>query len=155
MLFLIFRAALIRIKVNETGLPNGIRLSQKGIKMPKKPKKLAIKSKIWIEDEKGEMVFGLGRLRILGAIEKYGSILAASKSLNMSYRAAWGKIKATEQRLGKPLLTSQVGGVSGGGSRLTPFAKALVKKFEHLQSVLKQRSIFFSDEHFNVDDQDG
>jgi molybdate transport system regulatory protein len=155
MLFLIFRAALIRIKVNETGLPNGIRLSQKGIKMPKKPKKLAIKSKIWIEDEKGEMVFGLGRLRILGAIEKYGSILAASKSLNMSYRAAWGKIKATEQRLGKPLLTSQVGGVSGGGSRLTPFAKALVKKFEHLQSVVETEVNLFFSEHFNVelDDQ--
>ena len=97
--------------------------------MPRKSQKLLIKSKVWIEDEKGSMVFGLGRLKILNAIEEHGSILAASKSLNMSYRAAWGKIKATEDRLGKPLLTRQVGGASGGGSELTAFAKALVKKF--------------------------
>ncbi len=123
--------------------------------MPEKSKKLAIKSKIWIEDDKGSMVFGLGRLHILGAIEKHGSILAASKSLNMSYRAAWGKIKATEQRLGKSLLTRQVGGLSGGGSQLTPFAKALVKKFIYLQSLVEREVDLFFEEHFNVelDDQ--
>jgi len=125
------------------------------MKMPEKSKKLAIKSKIWIEDDKGSMVFGLGRLHILGAIEKHGSILAASKSLNMSYRAAWGKIKATEQRLGKSLLTRQVGGLSGGGSQLTPFAKALVKKFIYLQSLVEREVDLFFEEHFNVelDDQ--
>jgi molybdate transport system regulatory protein len=125
------------------------------MKMPKNSKKLAIKSKIWIEDDKGSMVFGLGRLHILGAIEKHGSILAASKSLNMSYRAAWGKIKATEQRLGKSLLTRQVGGLSGGGSQLTPFAKALVKKFIYLQSLVEREVDLFFEEHFNVelDDQ--
>ena len=116
-----------------------------------KSKKLAIRSKIWIEDEKGNMVFGLGRLRILWAIEKHGSILAASKSLNMSYRAAWGKIKTTEQRLGKPLLARQVGGVSGGGSQLTPFGKALVKKFEYLQSLVEKEADLFFREHFNVE----
>ncbi len=123
--------------------------------MPENSKKLAIKSKIWIEDGKGSMVFGLGRLHILGAIEKHGSILAASKSLNMSYRAAWGKIKATEQRLGKSLLTRQVGGLSGGGSQLTPFAKALVKKFIYLQSLVEREVDLFFEEHFNVelDDQ--
>ncbi len=131
-----------------------MRMFEKGMKMPKKSKNLAIKSKIWIEDEKGGMVFGLGRLRILGAIENYGSILAASKSLNMSYRAAWGKIKTTEQRLGKPLLTRQVGGVSGGGSQLTPFAKALVKKFEYLQSLVETEVDLFFEEHFNVEVDD-
>ena len=114
--------------------------------MPRKSKKLSIKSKIWIEDEKSSMVFGLGRLKILGAIEEHGSILAASKSLNMSYRAAWGKIKATEERLGQPLLTRQVGGATGGGSELTPFAKALVKKFQYQQALVeKEADIFFTD----------
>lgn len=116
--------------------------------MPRKSKKMMIKSKIWIEDEKGGMVFGLGRLRILEAIGKYGSILAASKALHMSYRAAWGKIKTTEQRLKMPLLKRQVGGVSGGGSELTPFAKALVKKFEYLQYLVEKEADAFFDEHF-------
>ncbi len=103
--------------------------------MASKPKKLAIKSKIWIEDDKGKMVFGAGRLRILIAVERHGSILAAAKELGMSYRAVWGKIKATEDRLGQPLLKRKVGGVKGGGSDLTPLGKNLVDRFGHLQQM--------------------
>jgi molybdate transport system regulatory protein len=100
-----------------------------------KPKKLIIKSKIWIENEMGEVVFGSGRLRILSAVEKHGSILAAAKDLNMSYRAVWGKLKATEERLGQPLLSRRAGGAQGGGSELTPLGKALVERFRHLQTL--------------------
>lgn len=100
----------------------------------KEPRKLAIKSKIWIEDEKGDVVFGSGRLRILNAIEEHGSILAASKELHMSYRAVWGKIKATEERLGQSLLSKRAGGAQGGGSELTPLGRALVERFKQLQA---------------------
>lgn len=101
----------------------------------KSPEKLTIRSKIWIADEKGNVVFGAGRLRILRAVEEHGSIHLAAKVLNMSYRAVWGKIKATEDRLGKPLLTRKVGGTKGGGSELTPLGKALVERFRHLQTL--------------------
>jgi molybdate transport system regulatory protein len=103
--------------------------------LKKKTRKLAVKSKIWIEDEKGDVVFGSGRLRILSAIEEHGSILAAAKELRMSYRAVWGKIKATEERLGQPLLTKRAGGVRGGGSELTPLGRALVERFRKLQTL--------------------
>ncbi|GLI34172.1 MAG: LysR family transcriptional regulator [Deltaproteobacteria bacterium] len=99
------------------------------------PKKLVVRSKIWIEDENGDVVFGSGRLRILNAVEEHGSILAASKQLNMSYRAVWGKIKATEERLGQPLLSRKAGGARGGGSELTPLGKALVERFRQLQKL--------------------
>ena len=51
--------------------------------MTSEPGKLAVKSKIWIEDENGKVVFGSGRLRILNAVEQHGSILAAAKALDM------------------------------------------------------------------------
>lgn len=108
--------------------------------MPTKPKRLVIKSKIWIEDQDGNMVFGSGRLRILTAIEDQGSILAAAKELHMSYRAVWGKIKATEERLGQPLLSRRVGGAQGGGSELTPLGKALVKRFRQLQKLTQNKA---------------
>ena len=108
------------------------------VAVSRKPRKLTIKSKIWIEDENGEMVFGSGRLRILNAIEAQGSILAAAKELHMSYRAVWGKIKATEDRLGQPLLSRRVGGAQGGGSELTPLGKALVERFRQLQDLTEQ-----------------
>jgi molybdate transport system regulatory protein len=99
------------------------------------PKNLVLRSKIWIENEKGEVVFGAGRLRILTAIEKHGSILGAAKELNMSYRAVWGKIKATEDRIGQALVTRRAGGTRGGGSELTPLGKALVERFRQLQTM--------------------
>jgi molybdate transport system regulatory protein len=92
-----------------------------------------IRSKIWIEDAKGKTVFGEGRFEILSAVLRHGSILSAAKELNMSYRAVWGKINDTEKRLGKPLLVRQVGGISGGGSELTPLGKRIVEKFGELQ----------------------
>jgi molybdate transport system regulatory protein len=101
------------------------------------PRKLTVKSKIWVEDENGDVVFGSGRLLILSAVEEHGSILAASKALGMSYRAVWGKIKATENRLGHHLLTKRTGGSHGGGSELTPFARALLERFRHLENLTR------------------
>jgi len=99
------------------------------------PKKLTVKSKVWIEDENGDVVFGSGRMRILNEIEKHGSILAASKELHMSYRAVWGKIRATEKRLGQSLLRKRAGGARGGGSELTPLGKVLVERFRQLDTL--------------------
>ena len=108
--------------------------------MPGKSRKLTVKSKIWIEDENGDVVFGSGRLHILSAVEEHGSILAAAKALGMSYRAVWGKIKATEDRLGQPVLTRRTGGIHGGGSELTPFARALLERFRHLDTLIRTTS---------------
>jgi len=94
-----------------------------------------IRSKIWIEDEKGKVLFGAGRLTILEAVERHGSILAAAKELHMSYRAVWGKIRATEKRMGRSLLERKTGGSQGGGSELTPLGKALVERFRKLQTL--------------------
>lgn len=92
----------------------------------------AVRSKVWIIDASGQVVFGRGRLRILEAVQRLGSIHAAAAELRMSYRAVWGRIKATEERLGRPLLVRQTGGAAGGGSRLTPFAEALIERFLRL-----------------------
>jgi molybdate transport system regulatory protein len=94
-----------------------------------KPRKLAIKSRVWIEDEEGKIVFGAGRLRILELVEAHGSILAASKELQMSYRAVWGKIKATEDRLGQTLVRRKPDGFSQLQTQAEADADQL---FEHI-----------------------
>jgi molybdate transport system regulatory protein len=114
--------------------------------MSAKSKKIVVKSKVWIEDENGAMIFGDGRVQLLNAVDKSGSLLSAAKELRMSYRAAWGKIKATEERLGRRLLISRAGGNSGGGSQLTPFGKALVERYRHLKNLCSKTSdTFFED----------
>ncbi len=51
----------------------------------------------------------------------------------MSYSAVWGKIRATEERLGRPMLQKKIGGLKGGGSALTPFAKDILERFRTLE----------------------
>ncbi|SPJ14314.1 putative transcriptional regulator, ModE family [Syntrophobacter sp. SbD2] len=115
------------------------------------PSNLSVKSKIWIEDETGQVVFGTGRLYILQAVSKHGSIHAAAQELQMSYRAVWGKIRATEKRLGRDLLDRKTGGVRGGGSKLTPFARQILERFEKLNDLTKAsanelfRDLFFAE----------
>ncbi len=108
--------------------------------MPSESKQLKVRVKIWIEDEDGKMVFGTGRMRILEAVDRGGSILAAAKELGMSYRAVWGKIKASEERLGQPLVRKHMGGPHGGGSELTALGKALLESFGQLLKVTKTTS---------------
>jgi molybdate transport system regulatory protein len=98
------------------------------------------RSKVWIEDDQGEMVLGTGRLKMLETIRELGSIQAAAKQLKMSYRAVWARIKATEARLGAPLLVRSVGGSCGGGSQLTPFALALMDEFRRLHKAVRDHA---------------
>ncbi len=97
----------------------------------------SIRSKTWIVDKSGKMVFGRGRLKIFEAVERNGSILAAAKELKMSYRGVWERIRTSEERLGQPLLIKNIGGRSGGGSRLTPFAENIMALFREFQKNVK------------------
>jgi molybdate transport system regulatory protein len=114
------------------------------------PRKLAIKSKTWIEDESGDVVFGAGRLRILELVAKYGSIHAAAKELRMSYRAVWGKIRATEDRLGQPLVRRKPDGTRRGGSELTPFADNIMERFRQLQVRVEEEADDLFENAFSV-----
>lgn len=108
--------------------------------MSKQKKSLSVRSKLWIVDDSGEVIFGLGRLKILEAVQRNGSIHAAAKELKMSYRGVWARIKATEERLGRTLLITSIGGASGGGSKLTPFALELMDQFRKAQAELNRHA---------------
>jgi molybdate transport system regulatory protein len=62
-------------------------------------KRPVVRLHLWLETEKG-VFFGLGRLKLLEQIQSGRSLKGAAESLGMSYRAAWGKIKNTEDVLG-------------------------------------------------------
>ena len=114
--------------------------------MSNRRRTFAIRTKIWIEDDTGKVVFGAGRFRILKAVTEHGSLSSAAKALGMSYRGVWGKIRATEDRLGQQLLRKQSGGISGGGSELTPFADNLLKSYIRLERMTRAKAdSFFRD----------
>ena len=80
---------------------------------------------LWLESG-GGMVFGLGRVQLLALVERLGSLNQAAKAMGMSYRAAWGRIKRTEEALGEALLAKASG---RKGYELTPLAVTLLKDF--------------------------
>jgi molybdate transport system regulatory protein len=92
---------------------------------------LELKVKLWLEKD-GEVLFGLGRLDLLKAIAETGSLASAARRLNMSYRAAWGRLKASEERLGFALL-DRAGG-RRQGQTLTPRAKQIMAAYERIQA---------------------
>ncbi|VVE22764.1 putative transcriptional regulator, ModE family protein [Pandoraea communis] len=77
-------------------------------------------------------VFGPGRLTLLRAIEATGSISAAARRMGMSYRRAWLLVEAMNHEFREPLVTRHIGGVSGGGAQLTPFAQNLMAHYDTL-----------------------
>jgi molybdate transport system regulatory protein len=99
---------------------------------------LSVRSKIWIEDGTGNVVFGLGRLRMLEAVKAHGSLHAAARELGMGYRALWARLHATEERLNAPLLVKRQGGSAGGGSALTPLAERLVEEFRRIHREVER-----------------
>ena len=90
---------------------------------------MEIKYKIWIE-KNGKVVFGKGRDNILKAIDEQHSLNAAAKKLEMSYRAAWGRLKASEERMEMKLVEI---GVKDKSMRLTQKARAIIDRFEKLE----------------------
>ncbi len=98
--------------------------------------------KIWIEKE--GKAFGKGPFQLLTLVGKTGSLLQAARSLEMSYQKAWVIIRNSEKRLGFPLLERRIGGVSGGGSQLTPAGKEFIKNYGRFQKEAgkKLNSVF-------------
>ncbi|MCK8817358.1 LysR family transcriptional regulator [Natroniella sulfidigena] len=102
--------------------------------------------KIWLENEQGERVMGKGLLALLSFIDQTGSINKAAKELEMSYRAAWGKLNKAEEELGYDLIERRSGGRGGGGSRLTEKGNNLLDKFNKFSKKVDQElNIMFLD----------
>lgn len=107
------------------------------------------RTKIWITDQSNQVLFGMGRIKILEAIEQHGSINAAAKALKMSYRGVWGKINATEERLGKTLVKRKTGGAKGGGTSLTPFAQELIAEFKTFRQMVLENADQCFEQHLS------
>ncbi len=88
-------------------------------------KEARLRARMWLEVE-GEQAIGLGRAILLSEIDRQGSLNKAAKALSMSYRAAWGRLKKTEEVIGRPMVVEQD---KGRGFALTPEGRALVDAF--------------------------
>ena len=94
---------------------------------------LKIRSRLWIVDQ-DKTFLGEGRIRILLAIEKHGSISKAANSMNMSYLKAWNLVDSMNSTSKKPLVITSSGGKGGGGTALTDEGKKAIAFFTELNN---------------------
>lgn len=99
--------------------------------------KYSIKGRIWLEGIQGPFL-GEGKISLLKAIEKLGSINKAAKSMNMSYKKAWKLVEAMNQRSNNPLVIRTAGGKDGGGTQLTDSGEKAIKQFNILKVKLRK-----------------
>ncbi|NYT65176.1 TOBE domain-containing protein [Alcaligenaceae bacterium] len=72
------------------------------------------------------------RMALLAAIDQEGSITAAAKKINLSYKAAWDAVDTMNNLAGEPLVLRNTGGQRGGGAVLTPRAQELLTLYQAL-----------------------
>jgi len=90
-----------------------------------------IKSRIWIESEEN-VLLGEGRVQLLKAIQKTGSLSKAAKSINISYKKAWQLLDSINKSAKKPVTINSIGGKGGGGAELTEYGKSLILVFDDI-----------------------
>ncbi len=99
---------------------------------------------LWFENE-GGVLFGLGRLQLLREVERCGSLKKAAESLGMSYRGAWGKIKATEEAIGRKLIERAKN--RRAGYHLTTFGVGIAKSFDEWYREVESFALSKSQEY--------
>ncbi|MGL4288424.1 MAG: winged helix-turn-helix domain-containing protein [Phreatobacter sp.] len=77
---------------------------------------------------------GPGKVDLLEAIGRTGSISAAGRELGMSYRRAWVLVDAVNKMFSRPVVTTAAGGAQGGGAQLTTFGRDLVIAYRRIEA---------------------
>lgn len=84
-------------------------------------------------DFRPDGAIGPGKIRLLEAIREEGSISAAARALDMSYRRAWLLVDDLNRLFREPVVSAAVGGRHGGGTELTVFGAALIEEYRAIE----------------------
>src|SRR5258707_2754602 len=76
---------------------------------------------------------GPGKIQLLESIRECGSISAAGRAMNMSYKRAWDLVDEINRICRQAAVERQTGGKNGGGAGLTPFGLSLVARYRKIE----------------------
>lgn len=102
---------------------------------------LRINGRIWLEtttNDTTERFMGIGRLELLGHIQRTGSINQAAKAMRMSYKRAWELVHSMNTQADAPLVTTQTGGSTGGGAIVTEEGEKYLNHYRALHERFQQ-----------------
>jgi molybdate transport system regulatory protein len=77
---------------------------------------------------------GPGKAQILELIGQHGSITAAGRIMDMSYKRAWKLVGELNKMFREPLVTAQTGGAGGGHATLTPLGQEVLRLYRAIET---------------------
>ena len=79
------------------------------------------------------IAMGPGKADLLRAIDGTGSISAAARQMEMSYRRAWLLVDTMNQAFKSPVVVTLTGGKAGGGAAVTEFGKEVLQRYKVME----------------------
>lgn len=125
------RSALKEYKID-------VKYCELGCFKEKKGKTMVVKTKTWIENAEGELLFGKGKTEVLDVISQSGSIKKASEILGMNYKKCWNHLKILQTNLKEDLFDTKQGGGEDAGTTLKPRAFELINAYKQLQEDIEE-----------------
>ncbi len=101
------------------------------MKKPRKSKHLAPQFRILLGSS---VAIGPGKAMLIEAIERTGSISAAAREMEMSYRRAWDLVATMNQCFKRDLVSTATGGTGGGGAKVTDFGRDILARYKAIET---------------------
>jgi molybdate transport system regulatory protein len=79
------------------------------------------------------LILGPGKVDLIEAIDRSGSISAAARTMGMSYRRAWLLVDALNHMFNRPLVVAASGGSHGGGAKVTDFGRDVAAAYRRIE----------------------
>lgn len=80
-----------------------------------------------------DIAMGPGKADLLDAVARTGSISAAAREMDMSYRRAWLLVDTMNHAFRSPLVEAAKGGTGGGGAHVTEFGLEVLARYRSME----------------------
>ena len=103
-------------------------------------------SRLSLRLEVGDVVrLGPGKVRLLELIDELGSISAAGRAMEMSYRRAWLLVDSLNGAFREPVVVTRPGGKADQRAEVTAFGRDVLRRYRAMEATA--RAALSSDLH--------
>ncbi len=99
--------------------------------MTSKIKNAGVRLRVFLEPD---IAIGPGKAEILEGIRETGSIAAAGRRMNMSYKRAWLLVDTMNRCFREPLVATRRGGRTQGGAKLTQMGEEVLARYRRMEA---------------------